>query len=182
MVSWFFEVLIEAALVSAAASFILAALGIYRDRWHTWTEAFFLFCCFFAGLYAIGDWLLFHSVSQVYARLSALVSLTGLTLAVNFFLLFTLVYVDRMRRSYLLLMAVSISMLLLLWGRGILDISPLTFEQQTLFVATFDPTVFGVYLIYVVAYAVIGIWNLYRLYKIVRASSTTLARRAAGLM
>src|SRR5437867_8120456 len=81
MVSWLFEVLIEAPLASAAAWFILAALQIYRDRWHTWTEAFFLFCCFFAGLYAIGDWLLFHSVSEYYARLSALVSLTGLTLA-----------------------------------------------------------------------------------------------------
>src|SRR5256712_4721399 len=78
MVSWFFEVLIEAPLVSAAAWFILAALQIYRDRWHTWTEAFFLFCCFFAGLYAIGDWLLFHSISGWYASLSALVSLTGL--------------------------------------------------------------------------------------------------------
>src|SRR2546422_896899 len=50
MVSWLFEVLIEAPLASAAAWFILAALQIYRDRWHTWTEAFFLFCCFFAGL------------------------------------------------------------------------------------------------------------------------------------
>ncbi|TLZ84208.1 MAG: hypothetical protein E6K03_02965, partial [Methanobacteriota archaeon] len=113
MVSWLFEVLIEAPLASAAAWFILAALQIYRDRWHTWTEAFFLFCCFFAGLYAIGDWLLFHSVSEPYARLSALVSLTGLTLAVNFFLLFTLVYVDRMRRAYWGLMVLSIVMLLL---------------------------------------------------------------------
>src|SRR3989475_996567 len=182
MVSWFFEVLIEAPLVSAAAWFILAALQIYRDRWHTWTEAFFLFCCFFAGLYAIGDWLLFHSVSDVYARLSALVSLTGLTLAVNFFLLFTLVYVDRMRRSYGLLMTISIVMLLLLWGRGITDITPLTFEGQTLYVAFFDPYVLGLYLLYVITFSVLGIWNLYRLYKIVRASSKTLARRAAGLM
>src|SRR5207244_9623221 len=83
------------------------------------TEAFFLFCCFFAGLYAIGDWLLFHSVREVYATLSALVSLTGLTLAVNFFLLFTLVYVDRMRRAYWALMVVSIAMLLLVFRFGL---------------------------------------------------------------
>src|SRR5207249_1956392 len=119
MVSWLFEVLIEAPLASAAAWFILAALQIYRDRWHTWTEAFFLFCCFFAGLYATGDWRLFHSVSEPYARLSALVSLTGLTLAVNFFLLFTLVYVDRMRRAYWALIAVSIVILLPVFRFGI---------------------------------------------------------------
>jgi hypothetical protein len=182
LIVYLIEILKAAPLASATAWFVLAILQVYRDRWHTWTEAFFLFCCFFAGLYAIGDFLLFYSTTYGAARLSTLVSLTGLTLAVNFFLLFTLVYVDRMRRSYLLLMAVSILMLLLLWGRGILDIHPLTFESQTLFVATFDPTVFGLYLIYVVAYAVIGIWNLYRLYKIVQASSATLARRAAGLM
>ncbi len=176
------EILKAAPIVSAAAWFILAILQVYRDRWHTWTEAFFLFCCFFAGLYAIGDFLLFYSRTFEAALLSTLVSLTGLTLAVNFFLLFTLVYVDRMRRSYGLLMAVSIAMLLLLWGRGITDIRPLTFEGQSLYVAFFDPVVLGVYLLYVVAYSVIGIWNLYRLYKIVQASSKTLARRAAGLM
>src|SRR5947208_9244475 len=171
-----------APIVSAKAWVVLAILQVYRDRWHTWTEAFFLFCCFFAGLYAIGDFLLFDSTTYGAALLSTLVSLTGLTLAVNFFLLFTLVYVDRMRRSYGLLMTISIVMLLLLWGRGITDITPLTFEGQTLYVAFFDPYVLGLYLLYVITFSVLGIWNLYRLYKIVRASSKTLARRAAGLM
>ena len=181
MVSWFFEVLIEAPLVSAAAWFVLAALQIYRDRWHTWTEAFFLFCCFFAGLYAIGDWLLFHSVREVYATLSALVSLTGLTLAVNFFLLFTLVYVDRMRRAYWALMVVSIAMLLLVFRFGITMMNPPT-SDAPLFVPVFDFRILGIYLAYILTYSVVGIRNLYRLYQIVRKSSGTLARRAAGLM
>jgi N-terminal 7TM region of histidine kinase len=177
------EFLKAAPLASATAWFVLAILQVYRDRWHTWTEAFFLFCCFFAGLYAIGDFLLFsYSTTTGAALLSSLVSLAGLTLAVNFFLLFTLVYVDRMRRSYGALMAVSVGMLLLVWGRGITTVRPLTFEGQTLYVAFFDPWVFGAYLVYIIAYAVVGIWNLYRLYKIVRESSKTLARRAAGLM
>src|SRR5207247_11154783 len=84
---------------AATACFVLAILQVYRDRCHSWTEAFFLFCCFFAGLYAIGDFLLFYSTTYGAALFSTLVSLTGLTLAVNFFLLFPLVYVDRMRRS-----------------------------------------------------------------------------------
>ena len=184
--SWFviglIDILKAAPIVSATAWFVLAILQVYRDRWHTWTETFFLFCCFFAGLYAIGDFLLFYSTTHGAALFSTLISLTGLTLAVNFFLLFTLVYVDRMRRSYGILMTISIAMLLLVWGRGITDVQPLTIEGQNLYVASFDPYVFGAYLIYVVVYAVIGIWNLYRLYRIVRASSATLARRAAGLM
>src|SRR2546425_685499 len=181
LIVYLIEILKAAPLASATAWFVLAILQVYRDRWHTWTEAFFLFCCFFAGLYAIGDFLLFYSTTYGAALFSTLVSLTGLTLAVNFFLLFTLVYVDRMRRSYGLLMTISIVMLLILWGRGITDITPLTFEGQTLYVAFFDPLVLGLYLIYVVTFSVLGIWNLFRLYKIVRASSKTLARRGAGL-
>src|SRR3990172_11046053 len=87
------EILRNAPLVAAAAWFSLAVLQVYRDRWHTWTETFFLFSCFFAGSYAIGDWALFNAdpTNKGAAIFAALVSLTGLTLAVNFFLLFTLV-------------------------------------------------------------------------------------------
>ena len=91
------EILRHAPLVSAAAWFSLAALQVYRDRWHTWTETFFLFACFFAGMYAVGDWLLFNveptippDVGIRNASFAALVSVTSLSLAVNFFLLFSL--------------------------------------------------------------------------------------------
>src|SRR5207247_2115802 len=60
--------------------------------------------------------------------------------------------------------------------------TPLTFEGQTLYVAFFDPYVLGLYLLYVMTFSSLGIWNCCRLYKIVRASSKPLARRAAGLM
>src|SRR5437899_10363497 len=86
-------------ILSAGGWFLLAFLQVYRDRWHTWTETFFLFACFFAGLYAIGDWLFFQATQET-ALFAALISFTGLTLATNFFLLFTLVYVDRMRTWY----------------------------------------------------------------------------------
>src|SRR5207247_3926118 len=156
MVSWLFEVLIEAPLASAAAWFILAALQIYRDRWHTWTEAFFLFCCFFAGLYAIGDWLLFHSVSVPYARLSAVVSFTGLLLAVNFFLLFTLVYVDRMRRSYWALMVGSMAMLLLVFPLWITAMNMRT-PEVPLFVPVCAFPILGIYLACMLTYSVVGL-------------------------
>lgn len=180
------EILRNAPLVSAAAWLMLAALQVYRDRWHTWTETFFLFSCFFAGLYAIGDWLFFNvdptrANATGSATLAALISLTGLTLAVNFFLLFSLVYVDRMRRSYWGFMVITFAILLMLWSVT-LDHILAPSESGTLYVPVFHPIPFGIYLLYVGAYAIAGIWNLYRLYRIVKESSAALARRAAGLM
>src|SRR5207244_339889 len=145
-------VLKNVPLVSAGAWLVLAALQVYRDRWHTWTETFFLFACFFAGLYAIGDWLFFHAKPE-WAGFAALISFTGLTLAVNFFLLFTLVYVDRMRRSYWALMVVSIAMLLLVFRFGITMMNPPT-SDAPLFVPVFDFRILGIYLVYVLTYTV----------------------------
>lgn len=183
MADWVLEVLRNVPLVSAAAWLLLAALQVYRDRWHTWTETFFLFCCFFAGLYAIGDWLFFNA-DPANARLAtvyALVSLTGITLAVNFFLLFTLVYVDRMRRLYWIFMLVTGGVLLMVLTLGIQNVDPPT-AQIPLWRAEFRPPVFAIYLAYIGTYSVAGIRNLYRLRQIVRESSKALARRATGLL
>lgn len=177
MVDWVLEILRNAPLVSAAAWFLLATLQVYRDRWHTWTETFFLFCCFFAAVYAIGDWLYFNArpVDTVVGTFAALVSLTGLTLAVNFFLLFTLVYVDRMRRAYWGFMAVTGAILPTIWFVMVKSVDP---PNQP----SFDQATFDIYIVYILVYTVLGIWNLYRLRQIVRESSKVLARRATGLM
>jgi hypothetical protein len=183
MADWLIEVLKQAPLVSAAAWLLLAGLQVYRDRWHTWTETFFLFCCAFAGIYAIGDWLFFNAptLDQTLAGIYARVSLTGITLAVNFFLLFTLVYVDRMRRTYWLFMLITIAVLLMILFLGIESLEEPTGEIP-LWRANFFFGIFAVYLLYILAYSVVGIRNLYRLSRIVRQSSKALARRATGLM
>lgn len=183
MADWVLEVLRNAPLVSAAAWLLLAALQVYRDRWHTWTETFFLFCCAFAGVYAIGDWLFFNAPpgDPTRAVLYARISFAGITLAVNFFLLFTLVYVDRMRRSYWIFMLISGVVLVMILTVGIESVVPPP-TADFLYVARFYEVPFIVYLVYVVVYSVAGIRNLYRLRQIVRQSSKVLARRATGLM
>ena len=184
MVDWWLDVLRNAPLVSAAAWLLLAALQVYRDRWHTWTETFFLFTCSFAGIYAIADWLFFNAppsrpdLAGLYAR----ISIGALTLAVNFFLLFTLVYVDRMRRIYWVFMLITGGVLLLIVVSGINQLIPPQPGSGALYLPTFNEIPFVIYLVYVLAYAVAGIRNLYRLRQIVRESSATLARRATGLM
>jgi hypothetical protein len=176
------EVLRFAPLVAAAAWFSLAALQILRDRWHTWTETFFLFACFFAGLYGIGDWLFFNVVpdpaNAPRAAFSALISLTSLTLSTNFFLLFTLVYVDRMRRAYWYLNAISIAILFMVWS---VMLDRVDASKGGIFRATFNELPFVVFLVYILVYFGIGNYNLFRLYRIVRETSQSLARRAAGL-
>ncbi len=166
MADWISTVLKTAPLVSAAAWLLLAALQVYRDRWHTWTERFFLLSCFFPGFYAIGDWLFFNAdPNNLQAqKTAALISLTGLVLAINFFLLFTLTFV----------------MLIVVLPTSIESVVPPSAGGVP--IAIFAPIPFALFLVYAVVYTVLGIWNLYRLYRIVRVSSKTLARRAAGLM
>ena len=169
-------------ILSAAAWFVLAILQVYRDRWHTWTETFFLFACFFAGLYAIGDWLFFGANSLESAQLAALISFTGLTLATNFFLLFTLVYVDRMRTWYWAFMIISFVMLIMIWIPNVTISRIVAPQGPGLYVPEFHPIPFGIYLVYTLTYGLAGVRNLYRLYSIVRESSKVVARRALGLM
>src|ERR1700704_881370 len=161
MADWVLEVLRNTPLVSAAAWLLLAALQIYRDRWHTWTETFFLFCCAFAGIYAIGDWLFFNAppndpkLAVLYAR----ISLTGITLAVNFFFLFTLVYVDRMRQSYWILMLITGGVLVMMLTIGIDHVMPPPPNTGALYLPSFSEVPFAIYLAYVLIYTVAGIRN-----------------------
>jgi hypothetical protein len=169
-------------LVSATAWFLLAILQVSRDRWHTWTETFFLGACFFAGLYAVSDWLFFNADPRRpdLAMVAAIASLASLTLAALFVLLFTSVYLSRMRRAYWGLAVISAAVLLVVMSSVEGVVPPKT--SGDIYQATFRPVFFQVFLVYLIVYAGLGNWNLYRLYKIVRETSKSLARRAAGLL
>jgi hypothetical protein len=176
------DVLRFVPIVSAGGWFLLAVLQVYRDRRHTWTEVFFLFSCFFAGLYAVGDWLLFNvrpglPSSAASARLAAMISMSSLVLTQAFFLLFTQVYLDRMRRRYLLVIAPAVGTLFLVWTVLVSGV-----REGPVYLPIFNETAWGILLIYVLIYSLSGIYNLIRLYRIVRTTSKNLARRAAGLV
>ncbi len=176
------DILRTAPLVSASAWLLLAILQVYRDRWHTWTETFFLAACFFAGLYAVSDWLFFNAdpARPDLAVVAAQASLGSLTLAAVFLLLFTAVYLDRMRRSLWGLAGVA-GVVLIVGALSIERVDPPN-ASVPLYHAVFRPLLFGIFLVYLVIYAGLSNWNLYRLYRIVRESSPTLGRRAAGLL
>jgi len=112
------------------------------------------------------------------ALFAARVSLTSLALSTNFFLLFTLVYVDRMRRAYWFLNVVTVGIIFIVWST--LVFRPL--QQGIVFYRPdFSSVALELFLVYILIYFAVGNYNLFRLYRIVRETSRFLARRAAGL-
>jgi len=181
-----FEVLRQLPLASASVWFLLALFQVYRDRWHTWSESFFLFACFFAGVYGLSDWLLFNTTTLFgplntgAAHAAAVAGFASIALADLFFLLFSFVYVDRMRPAYWAFAVAATGLLVLVGTVMIQDVIPPT--SGGLFLPVFNPVALAVYLVYVLAYGITGVWNLSRVYRIVHRQSAALARRAGGLV
>ncbi len=181
------EVLRQLPLLSGVTWFGLAAFQVYRDRWHTWSESFFLFATIFAAAYAVADWFLFN-VQSLYppdavaggAQVSAVAGLICLALAELFFLLFSFVYVDRMRKVYLVFVAGAIGLLAVLATTTVTGVLAPA-QAGGLYLPLFNPVGLWLYLIYVLGYGVTGVWNLVRVYRIVRRQSAAVARKAAGL-
>lgn len=165
-------------LASAATWFTLAGLQVYRDRYHTWTETFFLFACIFAGLYATFDSVFFWADTFELAWNAALASFASAIVSSMFLFLFTLVYIDRMRRAYWLFAVVTGGTVILYWSFGLLTLVRL----ERLWLPRFNTAVLLVILIVIFAYSLGGVVNLYRLHRIVGASSPQLARRTRGFL
>lgn len=174
------EILRHFPLVSAAAWFTIVGFQVYRDRYHTRTEAFFLFSCTFAGLYAVSDWFFFNLNEETFVKLAAIFSLASITLTSLFLLLFTLVYVGKLRSLYWGFVAFA-GVVLALIPLGMVE-SVRRQNPEFLWVATFNPSLFGILLLWVMIAGFGGIANLYRLYRIVKQHSDRLARRTRGLV
>lgn len=155
---------------------------MHRDRFRTWTEVFFLFACLAAGTYAVADWFFFNATSPSAAILAAIASLASLAFAVLFFVLFTLVYLGRMRTAYWSLAAPCMALLVVMPFPGVMLEEVVRPDPSGLFIPVFNPPAFMVYLAYVTGFGVLGIANLLRLYRVVRGQSRDLARRTGGLV
>src|SRR2546430_9290713 len=163
-------------LASSACCSGLAGLQVYRARIHTWTETFFLLSCIFAALYATWDFLFFTAGDKGFARFAGLMSTSSAIVTSLFLLLFTLVYIDRMRRVYWSFGVVTVVVLLLLWLFGLEDVV----QVQPLWLPVFNEIVFLIVIANIGAYSLGGIVNLYRLHKIVRTARPAFAGGARG--
>lgn len=165
---------------SAATWFLIASFQVYRDRYHTWTEIFFLAACIAAGFYALSDWFFFNVTDPELAKLAATSSLISVSLMALLFLLFTQVYVSRPKNTYWIFVVVSAAVIVLIPAGMLEDVIPP--PPGGLFLPKLNTALFGILLIYILVYALGGLRNLYRLYHIVRGHSERLAGRTRGLL
>ena len=169
-------------LATVAVWWGLAAYQIYRDRFRTWTERFFLAACFGAGGYALADVFVFTVATETAAELAAKVSFTILTLAVVFIFLFALVFYTRMRRAYFLTLVPALAILALVWTNLVDSMVGLDGTMNPPWIGNWNKTVFSVWLLGVVMYAILGTYFLVRTYREVAGQTTHLRRRMLGLV
>ncbi len=166
-------------LLTAGVWYLIVANQVYRDRWRTATEAYFLTSCFFTATYALSDYYFFNAPSNRpdIAANAALLSISSLTLTVVFFFLFTQVYLTKMRRAYLVALVPGIVLLPVIWSIMLQDLTP----TESFFLPRYRFLPFIVWLTFVVVYALLGIRNLWKLHAIVKSQSSNLARRSGGI-
>jgi hypothetical protein len=174
----FEEVLRNLPLISAMLMYAIVAVQILRDRFKTWTESFFLAGFFFAGTYALADFLFFTASTYEHAVFAAKLSISSLTLSVLFFLLFTTLFLRRMKSWYLVSMIPGLVFLSAVW------IGMVSGVQQTTWgwVVTYDQEVYFAWLVYIVVYLEIGILNMYWAHIAAKKMSRTIASRTLGIM
>ncbi|MFQ5909042.1 MAG: hypothetical protein ACE5JE_09525 [Thermoplasmata archaeon] len=165
------------------ATFVVwASIGffqLYRRRIRTLTEIAFVAGSFsFAG-YAVSDWLFFGAGDEAMAFLLARVSVSIVTVAAYLFFLFTKLFLTRAHRTDALLALPFLGALALVWGGLVLGVGggvPWGWS------AVFEPTLFQVWLGYILAYTSAGIWYTYQTYLVVRQNSQFLGRGMLGIL
>jgi len=174
----FEEVLRNLPLVSAALMYAIVAVQILRDRFKTWTESFFLAGFFFAGTYALSDFLFFTAPNYERAVFAAKLSISSLTLSVLFFLLFTTLFLRRMKDWYLGAAVPAFLFLSAVWIGMVSGVEQTTWG----WVVTYHYEIYLAWLVYIVVYIEIGILNMYRAHVAAKKMSRTIASRTLGIM
>lgn len=169
-------------LGSVAVWWSLAGYQIYRDRYRTWTEAFFLAGSLFLGGYALADVFFFTVPLADQAKVAALVGFTLLTLAVVFLFLFALVFYTRMRRIYFLTFVPALGLLVVVWFYLVDHVDRLGGGQGPPWIGTWNSTVFSLWVLGTTVYGLLAAYFLMKTYREVAHQTTKLRRRMLGLL
>ncbi len=168
-------------LITAGVWYALAAYQVYRDRYRTWTEAFFLAACFFTGSYALTDVFFFTAPTTTQAENAALIGFTFMTFVATFLFLFAVVFYTRMRRAYLLAFLPAFVLLPFIWSGLVVRILPLETTGPP-WVGDWNDTVFIAWVGLILVYALLAAVALLRTYLEVASQTTKLRRRMLGLL
>lgn len=170
-------------LVSAGIWWGLCLYQVYRDRFRTWTEVFFLAACVSVGIYGFSDFLFFIAPNESDAARAALASFSAITFAVVFIFLFGVVFYTRMDRRYILSFLPVLAFLPLLWT---FLIPPGGLIQQDtlagyLWLGDWNRTWFTAWVVFILIYALLAAYTLFRTYREVARQTTKLRGRMLGL-
>jgi hypothetical protein len=174
----FEEVLRNLPLMSAVLMYAIVAVQILRDRYKTWTESFFLAGFFFAGTYALADFLFFTAPSYDRAVFAAKVSISSLTMSVLFLLLFTTLFLRSMKRLYIGSVIPALLALVAVWSGMVTGVRQTSWG----WVVTYNHDVYLAWLAYIVIYLHVAIINMFRAYRVAKRMSKTIASRTLGIM
>ncbi len=164
----------------------LAIYQVYRDRYRTWTEAFFLAGCFFIGTYALADVFFFTARTVDQAAAYAKISFSALSLAVFFIFMFALLFYTRMRRVYFAWALPVVGLIAIVWvglvpaANGITALDP-TFGPPP-WKGNWDTGVFLIWVVGGLAFGVLAAYFLLMTYREVASQTTKLRRRMLGLL
>ncbi len=168
-------------LATVAVWWGLAIYQVYRDRYRTWTERFFLGGCLFIGGYALSD-VFFFTQDYNGAVIAAKIGFSILALGIVCFFLFALVFYTRMRRIYLLTLAPVAVLIAAVWVALLGTLDSLGGNQQPPWVGRWNSTVFLAWVAVGLAYSILAAYFLLRTYREVAPQTTKLRRRMLGLL
>jgi len=174
----FEEVVRNLPLASAVLMYAIVAVQLLRDRYRTWTESFFLAGFFFAGTYALADFFFFTAPSYERAVFAAKVSISSLTMSVLFLLLFTTLFLRRMKTWYIASSVPALLALVTVWSGMVSGVEQTSWG----WVVAYNHTLYLAWLAYIVIYLHIGIINMLRAYKATKKMSKTIASRTLGIV
>lgn len=168
-------------LVSAAVWLAIVLYQIYRDRYHTWTEAFFLAACFAFFAYGLFDFLFFNASAFDVARVMAIASLASVMLSALFWMFYGVVLYTRMRRSLFLAVLPTLAFLPLLPTKVLVGLRPLD-EVGPPYLPEYDTLWFVLWVALLLTYAIVAVVTYYGTYREVSRHSKKLSRRMRDLL
>lgn len=170
-------------LATVAVWWGLAIYQVYRDRFRTWTERFFLGACLFTGGYALADVFFFTAPRVDSAQIAAQIGFSLLTLATVCIFLFAVVFYTRMRRAYFLAFVPAAGAIVVVWTSLVNQIRPL--DQTTggpPWLGYWNQTVFLGWAALSFGFAILAAFYLVKTYLEVADQTKRLRRRMLGLL
>lgn len=156
---------------------VIVGTQLVRRRFRTLTEVSFILGSFAWAGYALADWLFFHAPDAAGATLRATISVTFVTLAAFFLLFFSKLFLLKVERRDVIFVGPFLVALVLAWG-GMVEGAEVAWWGWK---GVFHPVLFAFWLAFVVVYALLGLWYMYRTYLVVRDDSVFLGRRLQGV-